>query len=50
MKPEILLKKGFRSGDLPPVIDRTFSFEDYREAYAYMASKREKHRKIILEV
>ena len=42
------IESGFATGDLIPVIDRTFAFEDFLDAYAYMASKRDKHGKIVL--
>ncbi len=42
------IEGGFTSGNLVPVIDRTFAFEDFLDAYAYMASKRDKHGKIVL--
>jgi len=42
------IEGGFATGNLIPVIDRTFAFEDFQDAYAYMASKRDKHGKIVL--
>ena len=44
------IENGFKSGKLPAIVDRTYSFEDYKQAYAYMGAKRESHGKIILTI
>ena len=44
------IESGFDSGDLMPVIDKTFAFEDFQDAYAYMASKRDTYGKIVLTI
>ena len=44
------IESGFDKGDLIPVIDKTFAFEDFQDAYVYMASKRSRHGKIVLTI
>jgi NADPH:quinone reductase-like Zn-dependent oxidoreductase len=44
------IESGFDKGDLIPVIDKTFTFEDFQDAYVYMASKRSRHGKIVLTI
>jgi NADPH2:quinone reductase len=44
------IENGFKSGKLPAIVDRTYSFQDYKQAYAYMGAKRESHGKIILTI
>ncbi len=44
------IESGFDKGDLIPVIDKTFAFEDFQDAYIYMASKRSRHGKIVLTI
>ena len=44
------IESGFDKGDLIPVIDKTFAFEDFQDAYAYMASKRDTYGKIVLTI
>ncbi len=41
---------GFDQGDLIPVVDKIFAFEDFKAAYAYMASNRSRHGKIVLSI
>jgi len=44
------IESGFDNGDLMPVIDKIFAFEDFQDAYAYMASKRKTFGKIVLTI
>ena len=44
------IENGFKSCRQLAFFDRTYSFEDDKEAYAYMGSKREFHGEIVLAV
>ena len=40
---------GIARGDLSPIIDRVFKFEDFQEAYRYLASNQQVG-KVVIEV